>query len=175
VINGDATFSQFVAGIFLPTVLLASFLLVSGRWFISRGQKIVERVREPELIALHGDNRNDVIHLLPERLIYISGAQNYVEVHYLIDGKPQKQLLRTTLALLRSHRSYLVNPQHFVRWVGTTGALFHSVEVPVSKTYRDPSLTALFSSQTLVFTGFKAESPPTFGSTSKQRLPCVYF
>lgn len=151
VIRGDASFVQFVSGIFLPTVLLASFLMISGRWFISRGQKVVERVREPERIALRGDNRNDVIRLLPEHLIYVSGAQNYVEVHYLLDGEPHKQLLRTTLSkvakqvpdLLRSHRSYLVNPLHFVRWVGTAEALFHTVEVPVSKTYRPDLVKAI--------------------------------
>ncbi|MFK8054833.1 MAG: LytTR family DNA-binding domain-containing protein [Saprospiraceae bacterium] len=150
-LNGQANFSQFVASIFLPTVLLLSFLLISGRWFISRGQKVIERIREPELIALRGDNRTDVIRLLPEQLICISGAQNYAEVHYLVDGKPQKQLLRTTLsnvasqapALLRVHRSHLVNPLHFVRWVGTTGALFHATEIPVSKTYRPGLVIAL--------------------------------
>lgn len=150
-LRGEANFGQFVASIFLPTVLLLSFLLISGRWFISRKQKIVERVREPELLALRGDNRNDVLHLSPEHLIYISSAQNYIEVHYLIDGKPNKQLLRTTLSkvaeqvptLLRTHRSYLVNPHHFVRWAGATGALFHTAEVPVSKTYKPDLAKAL--------------------------------
>jgi hypothetical protein len=150
-LRGEANFGQFVASIFLPTVLLLSFLMISGRWFISRGQKIVERVREPELIALRGDNRNDVLRLRPESLIYISGAQNYIEVHYLVDGKQHKQLLRTTLSkiatqvpsLLRTHRSYLANPLHFIRWAGTTGAMFHTSEVPVSKTYRPNLAKAL--------------------------------
>ncbi len=152
-LRGEANFGQFVASIFLPTVLLLSFLLISGRWFISRGQKVVERIREPELIALRGDNRNDVLHLLPQHLIYITSAQNYVEVHYLVDGKPQKQLLRTTLSniavqvpdLLRTHRSYLVNSRHFIRWAGTNSALFHATEVPVSKTYRSELENALKS------------------------------
>ena len=51
-LRGEATFGQFIASIFLPTVLLISFILVCGRWFISRGQKIVERVRQPDAMAL---------------------------------------------------------------------------------------------------------------------------
>jgi hypothetical protein len=145
VMNGTMDFWTFTASVFIPTVLIMSFILLFGRWFISRKIPVMEETAAPKLLALRGDNRHDVLRLLPEQLICVISAQNYAEVYYLLDGELKKHLLRTTLTkldrevpeLLRAHRSSLVNPTHFVRWEGTTGAMFYTVEVPVSKKYRE--------------------------------------
>ena len=144
-VRGDFSFMDFAATVFLPTLVIMSGLLIFGRWFISRRPEIKTIVAEPEMIALSGDNKNDVLRLRPNQLVCINGAQNYAEVHYLQDGQLSKQLLRTTLTklsqqapdLLRVHRSYLINPAHFVRWEGTSAAIFHSLEVPVTKKHRE--------------------------------------
>lgn len=148
-VRGEFSFMVYAATVFLPTLVIMSGLLLFGRWFISRRPEIKTMIEtvvaKPEMIALSGDNKNDVLRLRPDQLVCINGAQNYAEVHYLQDGQLNKQLLRTTLTklsqqapdLLRVHRSYLINPAHFVRWEGTSVAIFHSLEVPVTKTHRE--------------------------------------
>ncbi|WP_020571796.1 LytTR family DNA-binding domain-containing protein [Neolewinella persica] len=151
VMNGTMDFGTFTASVFIPTVLILSFILLFGRWFISRKELAAVPEAFPKLLALRGDNRHDVLRLLPEQLVCVLSAQNYAEVYYLLDGELKKQLLRTTLTkldrevpdLLRVHRSALVNPAHFVRWEGATEAVFYTVEVPVSKQYRKQLMTAL--------------------------------
>ena len=151
VMNGTMDFWTFTASVFIPTVLIMSFILLFGRWFISRKEPVVMEVATPKLVALRGDNRHDVLRLLPEQLVCVLSAQNYAEVYYLLDGELKKQLLRTTLTkldrevpeLMRVHRSALVSPTHFVRWEGTTEAMFYTVEVPISKQYRKQLMTAL--------------------------------
>jgi hypothetical protein len=154
VMNGTMDFWTFTASVFIPTLLILSFIILFGRWFISRKEPVAVPEASPKLLALRGDNRHDVLRLLPEQLVCVLSAQNYAEVYYLLDGELKKQLLRTTLTkldrevpeLMRVHRSALVSPVHFVRWEGTTEAMFYTVEVPISKQYREKLVTAVAES-----------------------------
>jgi len=151
VMNGAMDFWMFTASVFIPTLLILSFILLFGRWFISRKEPLAVATAAPKLLELRGDNRHDVLRLLPEQLVCVLSAQNYAEVYYLLDGELKKQLLRTTLTkldrevpeLMRVHRSALASPVPFVRWEGTTEAMFYTVEVPISKQYREQLMAAL--------------------------------
>ncbi|MEO0732793.1 MAG: LytTR family DNA-binding domain-containing protein [Bacteroidota bacterium] len=139
IIRGDYSFANFVGAVYLPTVLLVSFLLLAGRWYLSRRQAPV-----PDVLSLSGTGQKDLLQLAPAQLVYATSAQNYVEVVYLADGELKKHLLRTTLKdlekqvdlLLRIHRSHLINPQHFRRWLEAGRLEVHTVALPVSKQYR---------------------------------------
>ncbi|MEM9260311.1 MAG: LytTR family DNA-binding domain-containing protein, partial [Bacteroidota bacterium] len=143
IIRGTYSFFAFVSSIYLPIVLLLNFLVLAGRWFISRNLTAGAKSTS-EAITLSGDGRKDLLQLSPDQLVYAVSAQNYVEVHYLVDGTLKKHLLRTTLkkveqqtpVLRRIHRSHLINPLHFRRWTGPNSLEVYAVEVPVSKQYR---------------------------------------
>lgn len=82
-------------------------------------------------------------------LICIQSSDNYVEVIFKEGEKLKTQLIRNKLTsveeqlpeLIRTHRSFLINPYHFKQW--KTGnrkvqiLLSDGIEVPVSKTYQD--------------------------------------
>ncbi|BAO76719.1 LytTR family DNA-binding domain-containing protein [Winogradskyella sp. PG-2] len=95
-------------------------------------------------ITLKGDNKLDVLKILPEDLVCISSADNYIEVNYLIQDKLHKKLLRNTLKgiqnelpyLLKVHRSHLINPSHFKEWNGSSSIILTEIKVPVSKNYK---------------------------------------
>ena len=81
-------------------------------------------------------------------LICINSANNYIEVNYLQDQELKSKLLRTTLkqihskvpSLIKVHRSYLVNPVHFMTWIDSKTLGLTKMEVPVSKKYKNDLL-----------------------------------
>lgn len=73
-------------------------------------------------IILRGDNQNEELLLLPDDLLFIASADNYVNVHYREAGGLKSALLRGSLkkieerlsghpSFLRCHRMYVVNLQ----------------------------------------------------------------
>ena len=91
-----------------------------------------------------GENKRDVLRINLSDLVCVSSADNYVEVSYLIGGKLHKKLLRVTLknihpqvpSLLKTHRSFLINPSHFKDWKNANTIHLSQIEVPVSKNYK---------------------------------------
>jgi len=103
----------------------------------------------PCFLTLKGDNQNEVLQLLKDDFLYISAADNYIEVFYLKDGQPKSSLLRGTLkaaeetligtpGLFRCHRAYLVNLEKVKHISGNAqGLKLHltgsEVIIPVSR------------------------------------------
>lgn len=154
IVNGDYSFSRFLLEIYLPTLVILSTIIFFGRWFIARKKEkiIVEKAAvQSDKIMLKGDNKSDVIQVLPGDLICISSAQNYVEINYLHNGALQKKLLRTTLKkisqqvpnLIQVHRSHFVNPQHFVAWSTANSIILYQLTIPVSQNYKKTLLDCI--------------------------------
>ncbi len=72
------------------------------------------------MITLKSDNQKESLSIPARDLLYITSADNYIEVHYLRNGKEEKKLLRGTLkntkeelrsytAFYRCHRAWIVN------------------------------------------------------------------
>ncbi|EDP69477.1 hypothetical protein FBALC1_05278 [Flavobacteriales bacterium ALC-1] len=140
IVNGDYNFQTFSLYVYLPISFILLSIIVFSRWFLNK--KIPSKVENT--IILKGDNKLDILKIVPEDLICISSADNYVEVSYLIKGKLQKKLLRNTLKgiqhdvpnLLKVHRSHLINPTHFKEWNGSSSIILSEMEIPVSKNYK---------------------------------------
>ncbi len=73
-------------------------------------------------LVLRGDNQNEELPLLPEDLLYLTSADNYVNVLYREGGSSKSSLLRGSLKgfeeqlnnhpiFFRCHRMYIVNLQ----------------------------------------------------------------
>lgn len=114
-------------------------------------QKLGERIVPPAVnsFVLIGENKNEVLHLEKEQLLFIKAVENYVEICYVDeDQKVVSLTFRQTLSnvskqlpfLEQCHRSYLVNTQSIREITGNSqGAKIvfkeGNKEIPLSKTY----------------------------------------
>ena len=120
------------------------------RWMFSDKTPVeVSAIVKERSIVIKGENKAEVLHLKESELVYIESANNYVKVFYLLEGKLKNELFRTKISvllsefpfLLKTHRSFLINPIHFLEWKRESSQtillLKPSVtEIPVSKTYK---------------------------------------
>ncbi len=141
IVNGTYSFSQFLAGVFSPIFFLIIGLLVISRWLLV---KLVPVKMISEKLLLRGDNKSDQLQVLPQQVVCISSAQNYVEVFYRSENGLKKKLLRTTLKkisaslphLIQVHRSHMINPNYFSEWTDSSNILIEELQIPVSKNYK---------------------------------------
>ncbi len=96
----------------------------------------------PREIILTGDNQQERLSLQPEQLVYLSAADNYVQVFYWEKGVLKNKLLRATLrkmeaalsgqsAFFRCHRTFIVNLEKIVRVSGNAqGYRLHFENIP---------------------------------------------
>ena len=138
-VNGTYSFIEFLSGVYFPILLIITTLLLFGRWFIAR-----PKLKKKEKIIIRGDSKTDVLQVSEEDILYVTSAQNYVELHYMRNGVTHMQILRKTLKkiqedlphLIQVHRSYLINPSHFVHWKNSQSIVIGDKEIPVSKNYK---------------------------------------
>jgi len=85
-------------------------------------QKLTQNTRsemQPNMFNFYDDKGDLKLSVKPEMVFYIEAADNYVEVHYMSNGKKQTALIRNSLKniawsfgdkdLMRCHRSYIAN------------------------------------------------------------------
>ena len=139
------TLDYFASHIFLPAIVTILPIILIGRWSFG---KYKEKRLDDQKIEIKGSGNFESLRLQLNDLICIQSSDNYVEITYKEDGSLKKQLIRNKLAevensrpeLVRTHRSFLINPYHFKQW--KTGnrkvnvVLTSDIEVPVSKTFQ---------------------------------------
>lgn len=148
------TLDYFITAIYLPAIAIILPIIFFGRWALG---KYKTKKLEQQKIEIQGDGNYESLRVLLEHLLCIKSSDNYVEVSFLDHGSIKKQLIRTKLSsiaeahpeLLRTHRSFLVNPFHFQSWKTVDGKsglqLSHDIFAPISKTYATAVKTALYS------------------------------
>ncbi|RNC86767.1 MAG: LytTR family transcriptional regulator [Winogradskyella sp.] len=150
-VNGEYDFWTWSAYIYIPISLVLLSVIIFLRWFFNKKAP----QKKESLLTLKGDNKLDILKILPDDIVCISSADNYVEVNYLRNGKLNKKLLRNTLKniqndvpnLFKVHRSHLINLSHFIEWNDSSSVKLTETEVPVSKNYKSKLITAIQSSQ----------------------------
>ncbi len=150
IVNGTFGFYNFALGIYLPTISILLPVILAGRYLVARqAPDIIEVVPPQETVTLLGDNKLDILKLALTDLVALEAANNYVAVYYLMEGQVQKKLLRSSLRklhqtvpdLIQVHRSYLINPQHFIEWKDGLTLVLTQLTVPVSQKYKSSLLT----------------------------------
>lgn len=143
-----------IKSIFLPALTVILPILIIGRFAFG---KYKNKKLEEQKIEIQGEGNYESLRLLLNDLICIQSSDNYVEVFYLDGNVLKKSLIRNTLSkvadsfpeLLRTHRSFIINPFHFKSWKTEKGKHFLSlaqdIEVPISKTYLEQVKTQLHS------------------------------
>jgi len=105
-----------------------------------------------ERIVLQSSNSDDRLQLNPNELLYITSADNYINVVYRVHASTKQKLLRGTLThvadtishshIVRCHRSYIVNLRKVIDISGNArgyNIVLRNTDtnIPVSQTYRD--------------------------------------
>lgn len=143
-----------------PTLLLILPAMFFLRWaFGSRTEieKTISETKSESKLIIKGENKAEVLHLQQLELVFIESANNYVKVYYLLHGVLKNELFRNKIStlekqlpfLLKTHRSFLINPIHFLEWKRESSQTILILkpelkEIPVSKTYKK-ALQELFS------------------------------
>lgn len=134
-----------IQGIILPALSVILPILIIGRFAFG---KYKEKQLEDQKVEIKGEGNYDSLKLQFNDIIGIQSSDNYVEVWHRSGNVFKKTLIRTKLSgleeqfpgLLRTHRSYLVNPFHFETFKTEKGKLVLQLSndfiVPVSKTYQ---------------------------------------
>lgn len=107
-------------GIFLPYSFAVLII-----YYRNQKEKIIElqdKVTQPaekRMIAFKDENHKIKFSVLSKDLLLLESTDNYVSVHYFLEDKVQRKLLRNTLknledtlkdnSVIRCHRSYMVN------------------------------------------------------------------
>ena len=140
------TLDYYITDILFPAYTIILPILIFGRFAFG---KYKEKKIEESKIEIKGVGTYEGLRLLFNDLICIQSSDNYIEVHYYSGKEVKKSLIRNKLSviadefpeLLRTHRSYIINPYHFQQWKTEKGKLYielsSSIFVLVSNTYKD--------------------------------------
>ncbi|MCA0153035.1 LytTR family DNA-binding domain-containing protein [Winogradskyella vincentii] len=130
--------------IYFPAIITILPIIIISRFAFG---KYREKKIEDHKIEIKGEGNYEGLRLQLNDVVSIQSSDNYIEVLYIVGKDLKKTLIRNKLSviddefpeLLRTHRSHLVNPFHFLQWKTENGKHFlilnHNVEVPISKTY----------------------------------------
>ncbi|WP_298901820.1 LytTR family transcriptional regulator DNA-binding domain-containing protein [uncultured Psychroserpens sp.] len=137
-------FWYHLKAIMLPAILTILPIVIIGRYAFG---KYKDKKLEEQKIEIKGEGHYESLRLQLNDLISIQSSDNYIEVFYSSGNVLKKTLIRNKLfvveksfpELLRTHRSFIVNPFHFQSWKTEKSKhyleLSFQIEVPVSKTY----------------------------------------
>ncbi|MCI2228171.1 LytTR family transcriptional regulator [Polaribacter sp. MSW13] len=140
--------------IILPVLSTILPIIIFGRFAFG---KYKNKQTEALKIEIKGEGNYEGLRLFLNDIICIQSSDNYIEVFYVSGNELKKHLIRNKLSviadefpqLLRTHRSYVINPFHFLQWKTANSKLFvilfHHIEVPVSRTYQNDVKTVLNS------------------------------
>ncbi|WP_456440665.1 LytTR family DNA-binding domain-containing protein, partial [Psychroserpens sp.] len=132
------TFLYHLKSIMLPAMLTILPIVIIGRFAFG---KYKEKKLEEQKIEIQGEGNYESLRLQLNELISIQSSDNYVEVFYLNGNNLKRTLIRNKLSiidesfpeLLRTHRSFVINPFHFQSWKTEKGkhllSLSHNIEV----------------------------------------------
>lgn len=139
------TLDYYITDILFPAITIILPIVLFGRFAFG---KYKEKKLEQSKIEIKGEGTYEGIRLLLNDLICIQSSDNYIEVLYYSGKEIKKSLIRNKLSviaeefpeLIRTHRSYIINPYHFQQWKTEKGKLLlelsSSIFVPVSTTYK---------------------------------------
>ena len=144
---GDSLHLCFFVLVYPYAIITLSFL------YISR-QNLSQAAEDDTLIRFTDENARLKLAVAVSSVVYIAAEENYVRIHYVEGDRLKDYVLRQSMkgideiatehGLVRSHRSYYVNPQHIkVLRKDKEGLIVAEFDIPgadsvlVSKRYYD--------------------------------------
>ena len=150
------TLSYHLTKLILPALATILPIVILGRFAFGkyRGKKT-----EAQKIEIKGAGNYEGLRLFFNDVICIQSSDNYIEVFYVANQELKKTVIRNRLSIIadefpefiRTHRSYLINPHHFLQWKTEKSKHFvilcHHLVVPISRTYQN-DVKAILNSAT---------------------------
>lgn len=136
------SFIEYAYYVYLPALAIILPFIAICRLIIG---KLSQKIQLEDQITIQGKGSYDFIRLNFGELLFVRSADNYVEIHFVENNVLQKRLLRGTLSelqnsfpdLLKTHRSFLINPIHFKQFVNLDKKLLVDLgfesRIPVSR------------------------------------------
>ncbi|MEM6725384.1 MAG: LytTR family DNA-binding domain-containing protein [Bacteroidota bacterium] len=125
-----------------------------ARHHLAEAENLQQQIKETQpairTIRIQAQESKSLFEVPLNELLFLESQDNYVLVHYLVDGQPQKEMIRSTLrfqeislkeaVLIRCHRSFMVNLSQIGHVTGNAQGLklhlrTHPVQIPVSRKY----------------------------------------
>lgn len=136
--------------LYLLTIVIAMIPVFAPLMIYLRqkfGEKIVPL--SPNSIMLIGENKNEILTLEKQELLFVKAVENYIEICFVDkNAKIISKTFRQTLSkvyeqapfLEKCHRSYLVNTTNIKEIIGNSQSaticfLVGDKQIPLSKTY----------------------------------------
>lgn len=123
--------------IILPFIIIGRYVM--GKFFEN------EIKTDKKKIIIKGKGKYDLIILHMDELVFIHSSDNYVDVFFIEKNILKKKTLRETLSgleksftfLMKTHRSFLINPNHFKQFKIENKKLYIDIgfgkKIPVSR------------------------------------------
>jgi hypothetical protein len=152
-------FQTFLVGL-LPVLFI---IVLYNSYFLKKQIRLINQINTNLVkyqaavpgksdLTLSAKNSREVLTVDSNLLLYITSAENYVEIHWLDSGQVRKTLLRKTLTEIekeaknqcqhieRCHNSYIVNINQIKSIAGNSGGyriILNSIDttIPVSRKY----------------------------------------
>lgn len=142
--------------IFLPALFIFLPFVIFGRYLMGRNFKIKQGLRVSEkLLLISGEGRNDNFKIFLKDLLYIKSSSNYIDLFYYENNLILSKTIRNKLLdiekkypeLIRTHRSFMVNPLHVKTSYYKNKNLFvvlnQDIKIPVSRKMKNSLLNRL--------------------------------
>ncbi|MBO4499439.1 MAG: LytTR family transcriptional regulator [Bacteroidaceae bacterium] len=131
-----------------PYTIIALSFVANG----ANRQHTPNEVTDRTVIKFYDHRQLMKVAIAEKYILFLKSDENYVEIHYLDNGRIMKYSLRSSMrrlentleahGLVRCHRTYYINPLH-VKFLGRNAQGFiyaemegpESIRIPVSKSY----------------------------------------
>jgi DNA-binding LytR/AlgR family response regulator len=114
--------------------------------YVSRGHEVSNHSTEPNFIYLKSNKKNHKIYTAD--ILYVESIKDYIQVH-LRDAKlvmkltmSEVEVMLTSKAFLRIHRSYLINIEKITAFTATDIEI-NKIELPIGSSYKQFVLSVL--------------------------------
>lgn len=136
------TYFEYTKLVYIPALTVILPFVIIARFIIG---KFSEKIKLEDQITIKGKGQYDFIHLHFHELLFVRSSDNYVEIYFFKEKEIEKKLVRRTISevensfpeLLKTHRSFLINPIHFKQYHIENKKLFidvgYKTHVPVSR------------------------------------------
>ena len=140
--EGVYSYFDYTKIVYLPGLAVILPFVIVTRFILG---KFSEKTTLDNQITIKGKGQYDIIKLNFNELLFVKSSDNYVEVYFFKGTIIEKKVVRETISeveksfpeLLKTHRSFLINPLHFKQYHIENKKLFidvgHTTHIPVSR------------------------------------------
>lgn len=123
--SSGLSFFEVAGSLFVMLLAISIYpygFLWLGMELYTKNQEDLKPLDENALMRFYDEYKKLRLVIAPEALVFIKSEDNYVQIHYIDNGRTKKFILRSSMkaledmltkrGLVRCHRSFFLNPAH---------------------------------------------------------------